>query len=669
MPDQEYWNRINEMATKYLPEYGGGGGGTAVAEQPQQVAAAPASPQEDEFRTRITAMAEKYLPEYNGGAVGGEQPQPEPQTLPPEQATNADAFAVQRSAEIYGGAQPKDENQGIPDTPQGRRRAADFEFMRDEASLKNKVPFKPLDTQILSDITKQAAIDPVNGVDIAEVYGVRYHPQVRQILATANKQIKRDFNSAIADEFKVLGEKHGKGKIGFVERLSNKDWVKTIHVFGGAKSAYDTAEVYAAAKNIEKMQNGEIRRIPSQAADSARIIANFLKPMIEAQRRGVSWQAQVSEGVIDMVPYMVEIAVSGGVSKLLGDGAKKAVRGLVGKFAGKTARKFAGKTAGWVAKGAATSVTSMGGRTIEQGIRNMIGDISVDNNGKLVLSDTDSPGVAFIRALGSQTIQNMGEMAGETITKIGGKIVTAAFPKAGKFISKMLKYVKANPPEGKTGAWAVKTISNALKSGKYSGLAGEMGEEYLTNIMEAVAGTNKFGQKGDKNTVFNRLVASIPDVEQNLIMAATLSVPGATRFGVKHSANAFAWVLNHKRKKSIANFTDNPSRKSEKSLPQDVQEVAKDVGIDINSGSGRTELANLISEAMTGPENAVPEATAEPPAHATPEQTPMAPEQQHAPTEAISEPVTPTPQAAPHIVPQSEEAKQGQESISPVAES
>jgi len=503
------------------------------------------------------------------------------------------------------------------ETPEYKRASDDLEFKRDEASL--LIPRKTsdqVDPEILSQIIKESAKDPVRGSDLAKVYNVRYKRPVRKVLADASRGIREDFDSAISDEFKVLNKDFSdKDTIGVKEKLAGKDWQKAIPIYGGMKSARDLAEIYASAQNIKKMQSGEIERIPEQARADAKIVANFLAPIMEAEQRGAKWYAQAAEGVIDMVPYAAEIALSGGMGKSLSIPARAALRKIVGRTAGKLTGAIIGS--------ATTALTTSAGRTAESAINNIMPDIAVNEDGSFIITNKETtPAKAIFKAIASNTIEILSERSGAFLGKIAGKVMpkSKAMPTLwGKIKSRMTLV----PPKGKSVKWVVsklddiaRTANKAKAAAKFDSFKEEIGEEFLGSTLKAVTGAEDFNLQGDNNTVFNRFVASVPSLEQSLVMMATIAVPSggiamlnASSTYVSKGADALKTrSMRYKVAKEILNDRgiDSPSRTEVKGVIGLIKKA--EIELAAAEAAAKAKPANideLVEQITTaGPENA-----------------------------------------------------------------
>jgi hypothetical protein len=106
-------------------------------------------------------------------------------------------------------------------------------------------------------------------------------------------------------------------------------------------------------------------------------------------------------GIIDMIPYMVNIAATGGigsgVSKAAGKVLKEGTKKAIGKYATRGANYLLGKSV------QALAFPS----TYEGTIERQIGEVGYDEKGNIKVTEGESPGKAFLKSYGS-TIAEIG---------------------------------------------------------------------------------------------------------------------------------------------------------------------------------------------------------------------------------------------------------------------
>lgn len=255
-----------------------------------------------------------------------------------------------------------------------------------------------------------------------------------------------------------------------------------------------------------------------------RVVDEYFKAIQEQSVRGKTFMADVGSGVSELPAWMVEFYVTGGLAKLASKGV--ATAGL--KFMGKYVKTQAGRhaLANALRVTAATVITPTI-RTLQQPHRVVEGAV-----GNMIQGD--QPMTAWLKAGVSQNIENWSETMGGQITKglrtsFATKDVMRVFDDFAK-----ARYIA----RGGTG----EAFGKVIKAGGYDGLIGELGEEWLGGMSQALLGTETFGaeQTGDflKDTQARLDAAVIALGKQTPSMAATLAVPGAIKGGLDIAGRA-----------------------------------------------------------------------------------------------------------------------------------
>ena len=313
--------------------------------------------------------------------------------------------------------------------------------------------------------------------------------------------------------------KRGGRPIGLVEGIKRTDWAKKLP-FSPAAAA-EMIGLYGAMQRVQKADFSYYEKIgvkpEAGRLRDERVISEYIKGVNELSVRGKTFWANVADGVTELPAYMVEFWATGGLASMADDAARKAGEKLFGKYALTKAGQLAMKAGGWGIRGTV--------RTAQ-----MPHKITAATLEKVIAGEQAGP--AFAKTIGGLLISNMSEEAGETLTKILG--IDKAKDLLGK--SALFKWLKANPSK------TVQDFAKVLKSGGYSSLAGELGEEWLDRLMQAVAGTEDFGIKptGDAvNDLNSRVLAAVKEGIRSFPVEATvLSLPGAAKYTVGKIAAA-----------------------------------------------------------------------------------------------------------------------------------
>ncbi|MDO8301879.1 MAG: hypothetical protein Q7T18_01425, partial [Sedimentisphaerales bacterium] len=368
------------------------------------------------------------------------------------------------------------------------------------------------------------------------------------------KEIRGQQNEVLAKE---------NNKIGLKEQATRfQNYKNSIPFIGSVGAAVET---YDLNKAIERVANGKT------TLDQEKFLKSYLEEQAEIASRGKTLEAQVFDGIVTMVPYMVEWAKTAGIQTVMRTMGRKLTLKLIGPIMRVATEKLPAKLAPIAARGAVAAVdlskvagTAAGmtagspgriAQTYEQ--MRMPKDFTFDESGKLIITQPgDGPLAALTRSVGYNFGQNLTEQAGEFTVGLGkqalgatGKGLAAASRKIGinpeSLAGKLQKSAPVQIWQGLVKAAsiadskvpAVQTINKTLKEMKWNGFVGENLEEFLANFYTALTDTNPQDTGGTK-PLMQRLKDAVPTKEQLAAQMGTLAIPGV----VTHTADTVARI-------------------------------------------------------------------------------------------------------------------------------
>mgnify|MGYP001560576247 CR=1 FL=1 len=234
---------------------------------------------------------------------------------------------------------------------------------------------------------------------------------------------------------------------------------------------------------------GDEGRIYTRYHDK-KLLEDYMKEL-EFEERPKTTGAKIGGGMLDMLPWMAEFYVSSG---LLGAGevaAKAAETGVRAAF-----------TRGLEALGEAGLRTAISGHRIgEAYVERQMPDIGKTEEGKIVVGDKqEGESASAVYAVAGAYSEVLGEMSGETITKVAAKL-----PLLGRLIKGISKAT------GKASS----EVGEQLAKGGFSDLFGEWGEERFTTTLHAIIGDEDFGA-GKDATWRERLSVGLKEDMKNI---------------------------------------------------------------------------------------------------------------------------------------------------------
>lgn len=335
-------------------------------------------------------------------------------------------------------------------------------------------------------------------------------------------------------------------KIGFWENIERGGWDGFFDKASlGVKPMIEAASLYGATQRFQRDDylddeiGGEEREADRQK------ITDYLEEQAELAGRGLTVGAKVGNILGDMLPFMAEFMLTGGVSALGKKAVSKGVLNLVTKATGKAAVGAVGKAtailAGWTtAAGIRTALTPH--RSITNFINERMPDIQVSPEGQLIFEEsTDSPFKSMYKAIGNQFIEMASEESGAFLSLIAGKTISKILPKAA---IKALNGLKESWMAAGPGRTAKEFANRMATKAGFNGILEEFGEERLGGVMRAVAQI----EDGDGTTFENIGKALFPGAEQALVELIAFSVPGVARAGVAMAFEAKPDKTSYTRK-------------------------------------------------------------------------------------------------------------------------
>ena len=320
--------------------------------------------------------------------------------------------------------------------------------------------------------------------------------------------------------------------IGFIESTTEEvvrgaKGAQLVPILGGVIGAAEQYQLLDAASRLRddfdyskpirpaEMRFGAMGHSPdvygSQEKDQ-KLIADFLLKTVKQQERGYKWHGTAAKGLIQMPTWMIEFALTGGLSKIGNEAVQTAGEKLLKRYAQTKIGQLALKTAGWT--GGAITRASLG-------LAPRVGEKTLQRQVSVQILGTEQEGWAtsFAKAWGDTVIEAASEEAGEAITGIPMKLLGKT--KFGaKFLSALEKgWIKA------TGGSSGEFARQMLKKGGYSNIVGEYGEERLGTLLRGITGADDFGAGQDAGPIERLKAGFSQDIENFGAELVVLSVP------------------------------------------------------------------------------------------------------------------------------------------------
>lgn len=270
---------------------------------------------------------------------------------------------------------------------------------------------------------------------------------------------------------------------------------------------------------------------PGGKEKAAKMILDYVAELEDATLRGKTFGAEVYEGIVDLIPYAVEFAVSGGMAAPVKSGVGRAGMWALRKYGTTALRKtlIKGGTRGaaWIATAAARTAIMTGRVAAGKTERELAGQ---------------SPVRAFWNALSDTFIENLSEVTGASMGRAaarGARI--AGLGGLATRIDKSLRRVWLA-----TGRRAA-LYEKVLATFGYDGILWEMGEERFGDALRGAIGQ-------DDMTILD----AIPSGRQLAVEAGIFAAPMLG--GTAAASLASLTDAQRARLSDIANLNAAPSR-------------------------------------------------------------------------------------------------------------
>ena len=310
---------------------------------------------------------------------------------------------------------------------------------------------------------------------------------------------------------------HSRGKIGFIEQLRRQD--KTEMLPFNPEGAFKSMRLLMAVNRLRKNE------APMEQLEKDRdLVGNYLMKSEEERVRGYDVGGAVVRNVAELPAFMIEFLATGGLASVGKAAVRKGTSGIARKIVQSQILKATTRTVGGVA-GATARTIGMPQRYVRGfADRQLNNNFELTDKGlELAEEVKEKPRVSALKAFGDVLIENFSEVSGPTLSRA----VKSIIPKGLKTGLEKI-FVRLKPNETVRKLWT--------KAG-YNGFLEEMGEERVGNFIRALTGVEDFGAE-DPDSVFDRIISSIPNAEELLVEALVLSVPGAGNVALSQIVNA-----------------------------------------------------------------------------------------------------------------------------------
>ena len=308
-----------------------------------------------------------------------------------------------------------------------------------------------------------------------------------------------------------------KGKIGYFEQAIRQD--KSEMLPANPESAVKSIKLLNAVNRIKR---DKYENDPEQKNIDMNRVNNFLRLSEEERIRGYTIGGRVTQGVAALPAFMIEFLATGGMASLGKAAVSKSIKPIVRTIAKRTALKYTTRIVGGLA-GATLRTTAMPHRVVGgYAERQINASLELTENGLQIAKESrEKPYISAMKAFGDVVIENFSEVTGPELAKIA----TKAIPKKFAFgLTKLFKKLHPN-----------KSISRLGTKLGYHGFLEELGEERVGAFLRAVTGVEDFGAD-NPDSMFDRIISSIPNGEELLIEAGVLAFPGAMQAGAQQIA-------------------------------------------------------------------------------------------------------------------------------------
>jgi len=315
-----------------------------------------------------------------------------------------------------------------------------------------------------------------------------------------------------------------RGPIGFMEAFRRENKAEILPFNLGSlisKEPVGLFKSFSLMRAVNRLHDPTTSQ--DQRAKDESLVGDYLVQLEEERIRTFSTRGKIAKGIVNLPPYMIEFLATGGAASLGKAAIRKSISGVARKIVESGTLKATTRVAGGVA-GAVARTAAMPHR-LAQGFaeRQLAAGLELTDEGiKLADEVSEQPHVSALKAFGDVMIENFSEVTGPAIGRTAGYLIPQQLKQG---LEKL--FVKLHPSESVRKLWT--------KAG-YHGFLEELGEERVGDFLRAVTGVEDFGAK-DPDSIFDRVVSSIPNAEELLVEAAVLSIPGAARMTTSQIIN------------------------------------------------------------------------------------------------------------------------------------
>ena len=304
------------------------------------------------------------------------------------------------------------------------------------------------------------------------------------------------------------------GPIGYFEQAIRQD--KTEMIPFNPESAIKSIKLLNAVNRVKK---DRYEKDPAQKDLDIILINKFLEKSEEERVRGYTIGGRITQGVAVLPAFMVEFLMTGGMATIGKKATETTAKRLLGVAATRGVLKHTTRIIGKGA-GAVLRTALMPHRVVKSyAERQISASLELTPTGLIIAEESrEKPFVSVMKAYGDVVIENFSEELGPELSKVAGKLVPR------KMALAITKLFKKMHPE--------KNIRHLLTRAGYDGFLEELGEERVGALLRAITGVEDFGAD-DPDSMFDRVIASIPNGEEMLVEAGVLAFPGAIHAGTQ----------------------------------------------------------------------------------------------------------------------------------------
>ena len=340
--------------------------------------------------------------------------------------------------------------------------------------------------------------------------------------------------------------------------LGHKTWTEELPFASGIMGATEKAVVVRAMDRMAQNKYGTIDE--AQRQDDVALVKDYLASGAAQDERNKDLTSRVTETVAQLPAFMGEMYGTAGMALP----AKLAVRKAFGIAAQNATKIAADKAAMGLGKRVALGITERAAGTAARlpAFTGRAMDALAQRRTPTVVTD-DAGNITGFRPPDEGVLTSLLKAEGDTFIQViteddsfGGlsRIGVAALGKAARplapIAAKLPGYAFArNVAGGLVAGWArannipwVQAVQRASTRAGFNGIVDEVGEEYVADVMGAVAGTT-IGNYGTQATgyapedIMTRLGAAMrQDVQQTPEMFLAFAVPGLARLSAKMAA-------------------------------------------------------------------------------------------------------------------------------------